>query len=176
MNSTILSLLLSALGPFSGFGGGLLPGLGLGMGSGFGAGSGGVLQPWPGAYGAGSGRGGEPLQALPVQTLALVRCLHQEGMIGAEQAQQLIERQGWRRGWPVDWANSIGPGQVDQMLIAAGGCRPLMAALQRNGSRVVTQPGAAPSWDGNPGHDPGLNPSQGGSLSENEGFGLAPYR
>ncbi len=191
MNSTILSLLLSALGQFGGFGGlgglggiggGLLPGLGVSPGSGFGPGSGGVVTTQPGYYPGGPGPRSLPARTLPVQTLAVVQCLYQQGMVSDAQAQQLLQRQGARRGWPSGWENSIDPGQVNQAITSAGGCRPLMAALQRSGSLIAAQPGYGRGdqpgygrpWGGTNGFIPG--PGPGGSRSEAEAFGLAPYR
>ncbi|WP_094556447.1 hypothetical protein [Synechococcus sp. 1G10] len=108
--------------------------------------------------------------SLPVDTLAVVQCLYQEGRIGDDEARALIDQQGRRRRWPVGWERSIDPRRLGQAIGAAGGCRSLMARLDRSGSRIATRPVPVAPW---PINGPGITDR---SPSQSEGFGLAPYR
>ncbi|MEB3323167.1 MAG: hypothetical protein VKI81_10135 [Synechococcaceae cyanobacterium] len=155
MNSTLLSLLMAALGQFGGLGGGpLLPGP--------------VLP-----------RGFAPVPAprirtgaeLPVTTLAVVECLGRQGRIDARQARELIDLQGRRQGWPRNWPGAISRRRVAATIQGAGGCPSLLArmggggGIARGPSLPIPRPAPFPVPDRT------APPS-----SEREGFGLAPYR
>ena len=102
---------------------------------------------------------------LQVATLATTTCLMRSGEIGRDQAISLLQRQGQTWGWPRTWGQRIPLSSVDNAIQSAGGCS---ALVQR--AREVAPPRTAviPATQRGFGY--------GRSRSEQEGFGLAPYR
>jgi hypothetical protein len=104
--------------------------------------------------------------SLQLASLATATCLLRGGVIQRDQALQMMHYQGQTWGWRPDWGQRIPLAQVDQAIGSAGGCTALLERMQ----------------DGEPGDSrvvPATYPSPangGGSFSEREGFGLAPYR
>lgn len=102
---------------------------------------------------------------LQVATLATTTCLMRSGSIERGEAIALLERQGQTWGWPRTWGQRIALGSVDQAIQSAGGCNALVQRARE----------AAPGRTAMiPANQRGRR--YGGSQSEREGFGLAPYR
>ncbi|MFY8149142.1 MAG: hypothetical protein ACOVNL_07995 [Prochlorococcaceae cyanobacterium] len=176
MNDLVLSLALAALSQLSGFGG-LGGALGGGLGGGFGNG---LLGGLGGGFGNGLGgvpRGAPapdfrsaPIPVIPLAsrsggsergrqlaTLAVVGCLVEDGRLDGSQARSLLNHQSRRRGWPLGWERRFSSAEMAGLVRSSGGCDPLMARLGRR--------------SGNPGSG-----SIASSRSEQESFGLTPYR
>ncbi len=102
---------------------------------------------------------------LQVATLATTTCLMRSGEIDRAEAISLLQRQGQTWGWPRTWGQRIPLSSVDNAIQSAGGCNEL---VQR--AREISPPRTAVI----PATQRGL--SYGRTRSEQEGFGLAPYR
>jgi hypothetical protein len=107
-------------------------------------------------------------RALQRTTLAALYCLGQDGRVDTAQTRRLIDQQGMRQGWPAGWHRQIPAREVGRTIGGAGGCRPLLARL--GGTATTRTPRQAFPTRPAPGA------AGGGSRSEVEGFGLAPYR
>ncbi len=103
---------------------------------------------------------------LQIATLATTTCLMRSGSIGRDEAVALLERQGQTWGWPRAWGQRIPLGSVDQAIQSAGGCN---ALVQRAREAAPRRTATIPATRRGTGY-------RGGSQSEREGFGLAPYR
>ena len=171
MESLLMQLAMAALSQFGGggFGGGGFGGGGFGgggMGVPFGGGYGMPTRPRPIAYPQGPVMrpAPAPIQtqgpAMQASTLAATTCLLRNGELSRQQAMTMLDRQGQRMGWAPGWGRSIPVNIVDRTIAGAGGCRALLAGI-RNGQRSGTTQVAGG----------GL-----GSRSQQEGFGLYPYR
>ena len=160
MESLLMQLAMAALSQFGGGGGG-------GMGLPFGGGYGGPMRPQPIRYPqapvirpvpAPSQTQGPAMQA---STLAATTCLLRNGELSRQQAMTMLDRQGQTWGWAPGWGRSIPVNVVDRTIANAGGCQALLASI-RNGTR--TGPTTQVAGGGR------------GSRSQQEGFGLYPYR
>ena len=166
MESLLMQLAMAALSQFggggfggNGFGGG-------GMGLPFGGGYGVPTRPRPIAYPQAPVMrpAPAPIQtqgpAMQASTLAATTCLLRSGELSRRQAMTMLDRQGQRMGWAPGWGRSIPVNVVDRTIAGAGGCQTLLASI-RNGQQ------------------PGMTQVAGsgmGSRSQQEGFGLYPYR
>ena len=92
-------------------------------------------------------------------SLAATTCLLRNGQLSREQAMTMLDQQGRSKGWRSGWGASIPTHVVDHTIGSAGGCRSLLTRI-RHGQNGMN-------------HVAGVNP---GSRSEQEGFGLYPYR
>ena len=102
---------------------------------------------------------------LQIVTLATTTCLMRSGSIGRGEAVALLDRQGQTWGWPREWGRRIPLSRVDDAIASAGGCSSLVQRAREiaPGRRATIR---ATHQDRR----------YGGSQSEREGFGLAPYR
>lgn len=103
---------------------------------------------------------------LQLASLATVTCLLREGQLSRNQAITMLRRQGDAWGWDSRWGQRIALRRVDQAIHAAGGCRAMVSRIQET----------RPTFP-----DSAIVPASersrfGGSRSEQEGFGLDPYR
>ena len=165
MESLLMQLAMAALSQFGGGGMGMSSGLPIGAGMGM-----------PGRLPMGGGMGmpvslpirpiapSVPRQgpAMQASTLAATTCLLRSGQIGREQAISMLDRQGQTWGWTPGWGRNIPISVVDQTIDYAGGCQALLNGI-RNGEGIRTI--------GTHVADRGS-----GSRSQQEGFGLYPYR
>ena len=92
-------------------------------------------------------------------TLAATTCLLRSGKIDHEQAILILNRQGQRLGWSPNWGRSIPLQVVDRTISLSGGCAALLDQIQGEAASGITQIAGTS-----------------GSRSEQEGFGLYPYR
>lgn len=102
-----------------------------------------------------------PQQSPAVQagTLAATTCLLRTGQIDRGQAMAILNQQGRRLGWSREWGRTIPLHVVDQTISSSGGCAALLDRIRGGASNGITQIAG-----------------RSGSRSEQEGFGLYPYR
>ena len=102
-----------------------------------------------------------PQQSSTMQagTLAATTCLLRSGQINRGQAISILNRQGQRLGWSPNWGRTIPLQVVDRTISSSGGCAALLDRIQRGAPGGITQIAGTS-----------------GSRSEQEGFGLYPYR
>ena len=104
--------------------------------------------------------------SLQLASLAAVTCLLREGQLSRNQAITMLRRQGDAWEWDFLWGQRIPLRRVDQAIHAAGGCRAMVFRIQET---RPTSPDSAIV--------PASERSRfSGSRSEQEGFGLDPYR
>ena len=171
MESLLMQLAMAALSQFGGggFGGGGFGGGGFGgggMGVPFGGGYGMPTRPRPITYPQAPVMRPAPAPihtqgpAMQASTLAATTCLLRNGELSRQQAITMLDRQGQRMGWAPGWGRSIPVNVVDRTIAGAGGCRALLASIRSGYGSGPTQMAGS-----------GL-----GSRSQQEGFGLYPYR
>ena len=102
-----------------------------------------------------------PQQSLTMQagTLVATTCLLRSGKIDHGQAILILNRQGQRLGWSPNWGRSIPLQVVDRTISLSGGCAALLDRIQGEATSGITQISGTSV-----------------SRSEQEGFGLYPYR
>ena len=159
-----MQLAMAALGQFAGGGSGLPVAMpGGGFPAGIGVPTAPVLAP----------RRSRPVlspagqtSSLQLASLATVTCLLREGQLSRHQALTMLSRQGDAWGWDSQWGQRIPLSRVDQAIRAAGGCKTMVSRIRET---RPTSPYSAvvPASE---------RPRFGGSRSEQEGFGLYPYR
>jgi len=113
--------------------------------------------------------------SLQLASLATATCLMRTGAISRDQAVALMQQQGESWGWSTNWGQRIPLHRVDQAISAGGGCTALIQRIRESGQGSTA---VFPATYSNPGSaNPGNGyQGMGGSRSEQEGFGLAPYR
>ena len=161
MNSLLMQLALAALGQFGGNGalpmGGVPADIGLPVIP--------VSRPVP-RYPTSSRPVPRSRSSLQLVSLATATCLMREQQLTRAQAVELLDRQARIWGWEPRWGRRIQLVSVDQAIRAAGGCSRMVRRIQA--SPVSIPPMATAQVH--------RNPVRAGSRSENEGFGLFPYR
>ena len=100
------------------------------------------------------------VESMQAATLAATTCLLRSGQIGRNQAVSMLDRQGESYGWRPGWGRMIPLHVVDRTIDASGGCRSLLTRVRRGRDLYGT----------------GTQLAGERSRSEQEGFGLYPYR
>lgn len=159
MNQFLMQLAIAALGQFAGGGPGGSP-MGLPMAP---MAPIAPMAPLPTSI-MGTPQSSTP--SLQLTSLATATCLLRGGMIRRDQAQQMMQNLGQSWGWSPDWGQRIRLEQVDQAIRFSGGCTALLERMQ--GGDGANNPVLPARY-----RSPEIS---GGSFSEREGFGLAPYR
>ena len=159
-----MQLAMAALGQFANGGSGMPMGMPVGgFPAGVGAPAAPVLEPrrsGPAMPPAGQ------TSSLQLASLATVTCLLREGKLSRNQALTMLSRQGDAWGWDSQWGRRIPIARVDQAISAAGGCAAMVTRIQET-TPISPYSAVVPVSE---------RPLFGGSRSEQEGFGLYPYR
>ncbi|QEY31830.1 hypothetical protein EVJ50_05815 [Synechococcus sp. RSCCF101] len=109
-----------------------------------------------------------PVNRAQVATLATATCLMRQGLMPRHEAVRLVEAQGRRQGWPQGWGRRVPLNTLDRLIAGSGGCSRIVAQLDGLTGR--------PGWETDRPAAPRGRGNGWGSRSQQEGFGLAPYR